>query len=109
MSALKVDRKHAGGSWPFPDASKDRETWWEISEDVQDQLLNAVPPIYCRGGFFVGEPADHDERGVAMHTAVVQVQGRWYANEHAIDAPTHEAALVGLRRALEDEARSQPV
>lgn len=65
-------------------------TWREISEEYADQLAGAVPPRYFRSGFFVGEPASHDARGVPVHTAVCTVglsgPRHYYVRDWPLDA-----------------------
>jgi hypothetical protein len=69
------------GAWPFPQAN-DRTCWHEITEDQWWQLLECLPPARQGSGFFaVGEPADHDDRGVAIHVFCVRIDDRYFLRE----------------------------
>ena len=50
----------------WPDNWKNVPAGTEISEEVFDQMLNVMPPIYLRKlpyyGFQMGEPHDHREK-----------------------------------------------
>lgn len=91
------------GVWPFLQHTygedfeaycKAREiqnnTWREISEEHMRHLLECVPPRYFKSGFFVGEPANHDTRGVPIHSAVCTIRHgdgkRYYVRDWPLDA-----------------------
>lgn len=88
--------------WPYPAVTDARRTddpngtttWVEIDQERADYFLDVLPPIYFRGGFFVGEPASHDERGVAVHAAVVQHQERFFMREVPLDAGESNAQAL---------------
>lgn len=94
-----------GDAWPYPRVADSRQagskTWFVVAECHADQLLGCVPPIYPRGvpGFFVGEPASHDERGVAIHALVAQRGDLYFMREVARDqALVAYGELLGLLR-----------
>lgn len=93
------------GASPYPAVTDARKagarTWFEITEEQSMEFLEAVPPIYFSGGFFVGEAAAHDARGVAVHAAIVSRNGRHFMREIATDRQSVEAALLDLTAALD--------
>lgn len=51
----------------------------ETSEAVANHALEALPPIYAKGCFGLGEPLSHDwETGEAISNFFAQIDGRWY-------------------------------
>lgn len=77
--------------------------WIEIDVERADYYLNVLPPIDFPGGFFVGEPATHDDRGVPVHTAVVQRGARYFERDCAIDRASSGRAVKELDDALRCE------
>lgn len=90
--------KPLGDAWPWPAASDDRESWHETNEERWWYALEVLPPIYFEGGFFMGEPAIHDRRGVPVHAAFVKMAGRYFVRE--IPTDKHAEALKELRESL---------
>lgn len=78
-----------GDAWPWPRISDARRageaTWFETTEERSMEALEAVPPRYFRGGFCMGEPAAHDERGVPIYAAFIKLAGRHFVREVAFD------------------------
>jgi hypothetical protein len=78
-----------GEAWPWPlvsDAYRAGSSdWFETTEERADDALGAVPPIYFRGGFFMGEPAAHDDRGKTVYAAFVKIGARYFCREVAVD------------------------
>lgn len=94
-----------GDAWPWPRVSDARRagasTWFRTTERRADEALEVVPPIFIRGGllcFFMGEPAAHDDRGVAVHAAFIRYAGAYYVREVALDQI--DAARAELADAL---------
>jgi hypothetical protein len=87
---------------PWPWITHARRTgeaaWFEVTEEFRDEAINALPPIYFSGGFFLGEPAAHTDRGVPVHAAFTKRGRSYFAREVAIDCI--EAALADLEAAL---------
>ena len=77
--------KNIGAAWPWPEVSDARKrgdtSWFESTEDRHDYSLGVLPPIYFPGGFFMGEAADADERDVAIFSAWVCANGRYFVRE----------------------------
>ena len=88
------------GEWPFPIAPEIVGHWLIISEEHRDAMNGALPPIYFKGGWFMGEAARHDLRGVAVHAAVVHRGDTYYMREVAIDPPSIEQALAELDESI---------
>jgi hypothetical protein len=104
------------GKWPYPSSNDikpgdeaaykayrtERDSmqhvWTEIDQDVADRLQGAVPPIYFKGGFFMGEPANIDARGVNIYSAVVRINGRYFLRDVAVDRI--KEAIDGLHAIL---------
>lgn len=78
--------------------------WTEVSEDVYQSSLDVLPPIYFPGGFFVGEAANSDERGVPTYHAFVKRGGRFFLRECAVDK--HAEALAELADELRREGQA---
>jgi len=84
-----------GDRWPWPMVSNARREglapWFEVCERVSNDQRDVVPPLTLRTrtpravGFFTGEPAAHDERGVPVHAAHIAINGRHFVREVAID------------------------
>ena len=93
------------GVWPYPAVSEayraGQDEWTEIDEEQMYYFLEVLPPRYFTGGFFVGEPAAHDSRGVPVHAAVVKARGRYFMRECPIDTPSIAKALRELMAALD--------
>ena len=70
--------------WPFPECNRD--TWVESTERTYWQLLECLPPeFYIPSGFVVGEPADHAGDGMPIHTACLEIVGRYFFREVRLD------------------------
>lgn len=84
-----------GAAWPWPRVSEARRagepTWFETTEERWWHLLEVLPPVYFAGGFCMGEPADSDARGVAVHAAVLRIRGRFFVRELPLDRCAEEA------------------
>lgn len=108
MTAAKV--VPLGTAWPFPAVTEDRwaggSAWFETTEQHLMDALCALPPVYFPGGFFMGEPAAHDERGVTIYSAWVRIGERCFVREFPQDR--HAAALAELRAALASEPSPAP-
>lgn len=91
-----------GDAWPWPVIAESRRkgesTWFRTSEANYWQALDAVPPKYFPGGFFMGEASAHDDRGVAVYAAFVEYANGYYCREVARDKIV--AAMSELRLAL---------
>ena len=87
------------GSWPFP-AAGDRSRWHEIDQEHAEQLRGCVPPIDCAGGFYVGEPADHDGDGCPVCAFIVMHKGRSYLREMRVDSKARALLLADLYATL---------
>lgn len=91
-----------GDAWPFPavdDARRRGErTWFQVSQARYDYFIEVLPPIYFPGGFFVSEAASHDDRGVPIYSAFVEIAGRYYCREFARDR--HAEAMQDLFESL---------
>lgn len=92
--------------WPHVELSADYKAganvWRKVSAEFADEMLNALPPMYVRGvrGFMLGEAFDHNARGEAVHTGIVQFSGQNYARN--IAWPDFAEAVRGLVLALPD-------
>ena len=106
-----IARQPRDDRWPWALITAARHrgdvAWVETTDNHAMDALGALPPIYIRSprvrsgqwaAFFLGEPAAHDHRGVAIHAAFVPWGDRWYAREVALDQI--EAALGDLSTAL---------
>lgn len=56
--------------------------WVRVSQEFHDEMLNAVPPIYTKHGWLVGEAFTHDEDGYSVRLGFTHVQGKNYAILH---------------------------
>lgn len=84
-----------GDRWPWPLIGEARRegspAWFETCERVSNDQRDCVPPLTLRTrthravGFFTGEAASHDERGVPVHAAHIAINGRHFVREVAID------------------------
>lgn len=104
MTVKIIDSKT---QWPWPlvsDIRRRNETAWvEVDEDAAYQMLTAVPPLYFKGGFFMGEPATHvlhprTADMVPVYAAVVKINDRHFVRE--VPQTTVAAAVADLREAL---------
>lgn len=104
MSAKIIDSKH---QWPWPLVSDLRRAgqtaWVEVDEDAAYQMLTAVPPLYFRGGFFMGEAATHilhprTSDMIPVYAAVVKIDERHFVRE--VPTTTVQSAVQELREAL---------
>lgn len=96
--------ENLGSAWPFPQTKTyeeyaaqkpERTAWRETCEEHYWHFLEVLPPVYLdeglvlprdwKGGFFCGEPADHDGRGVAVHTLFVRRGPRYFLRDVALD------------------------
>lgn len=70
----------------WPECWRDVAPFTEVSEEIYNDMLDALPPIYLRRspycGFQMGEPQDHaqDENGNwrARYLTFVQASRRYY-------------------------------
>jgi hypothetical protein len=106
-----------GNAFPFPAANwrqRDRDvpTWFESTQEHYWDGLEVLPPRYFRGGFFVGEASDGDERGVTVYAGWVMLgdertgPARYFVREFPEDKVAE--ALAELREALAAE-KTAPV
>lgn len=66
--------------WPFP--ASNRTTWTRTSERAFNSLRDSVPHVRCSRDYVLcGEAADHTAAGVPIYTAVIRVNGEFYARE----------------------------
>lgn len=77
--------------------------WFITTEERAMDALGALPPIYFRGGFFMGEASAHDERGHPVYTAFVKIGDVYYCRDVAIDLVLQ--AVAQLRVALAATSR----
>lgn len=106
-AALSMTVEHAEEEWSYPQMEAnwraDRNVWVEVSESFYWQALEVLPPILFRGArFMVGEPFDHDARGVAIHAGFVKLGERYFARYFPTDHFIRGAWL--LREHLEQHA-----
>lgn len=91
-----------GDAHPWPTIADARRagdrSWFMTTRERSDDALNALPPRYFSGGFFMGEPAAHDDRGVAIYAAFVKVGARHYTREVARDQI--QPAIADLHAAI---------
>lgn len=53
--------------------------WKEIDEARYYEMLGVLPPAAQSGlGFLLGEPYDHNERGLPRFAAFVEINGKFY-------------------------------
>lgn len=101
-------------AWPFPAATESRragrDEWLEIDEQTKDQLLNCVPPVYVPNGFAVGEEADFDARGCAIHALVLSFtvagQERHFLREISMNRQERQHHQLRLMHALFGEPKT---
>ena len=96
------------GKWPFPLVTGLRHAgsrdWVEIDQAQSDDMLCALPPIYFKGGFFMGEAAAHveiDGRVVPVYAAVAEVAGRHFVREFPRTTSECFGAMADLRLAVD--------
>jgi len=72
--------------WPYPRINRlVQGEWLETSESTYWDQLECVPPACMKGGgFMVGEAATHNERGIPVHAAFVEYNGRYFCKNDAI-------------------------
>lgn len=95
---------YLGDAWPWPRVANARRagapTWFQTTEERADDARDALPPIFIAGGgFFMGEPAAHDDRGVPVYAAFIKIAGRYFVREVARDQI--QPAIAVLRAALD--------
>lgn len=114
-----------GKQWPYPAVTEARRAgrgdWFKISAERADELLNVLPPIYFKGGFFVSEPASHEVRKVPgsqtrfvhmpVYSAVCKVGESHYLREVAADriGEAREELLKAVAEQLAEKKASEPL
>jgi len=91
--------------WPFDKLRHPCAEWAEIAEEHYWHALEVLPPLYFRGGFAIGEAANHTADDVPVHCCIVTVRGRYFARELPMDIAAREAEA--LRASLPGD--SEPV
>lgn len=71
-------------------------TWAEITEERYDEMLNVLPPVnYGRGGFQVGEPADHHAgNGRPRFAAFIASGGKHYESSRPMTSTEFRAFVA---------------
>lgn len=58
------------------------EAWIPTTENMYQEMLNALPPRAWRGGaFLVGEAANHNDHGEAVYTCFRKVGDNYVARD----------------------------
>lgn len=71
-------------------------TWHEVSEELADQMLGAVPPM--RGGFnayVCGEAQTHTLEGRGVYFTCINRGGKYYATYATVTEWDDRALVVG--------------
>ncbi len=48
-----------------------------VCEDIADEMMGVVPPLFCKGGFQVGEAMDHVGGRATYQTFIKNERGDW--------------------------------
>lgn len=61
----------------------------QVSEELYDDAMGAVPPLWMGDGFAMGEVYDHDERGAPVYYCFHQDCSGYFATLATIDTAQH--------------------
>lgn len=65
------------GQW-MPARVHSTKGWVETDSEGYYYALGALPPVYFDGGFYMGEPYDHDRNGIPIYYAFAEWQDRYF-------------------------------
>lgn len=84
---MKLTIMPLSSEWPFQDIvdnfRKDKALWQEVTAEVYNDMLGAVPPVFMgHGGFMNGEPysqgTDSTGQSAATYYSFVEYEGKCY-------------------------------